>query len=122
MEDSATKRSVIRVPQDVDADSAAQYQHRLSADTGADPPSGRVILCTFRSVSSKDTLTEKTMTMPNRCPGCGKPLLPERSMLYCTKKCMEKHAQSQRPPASIKKEVERLMEQYNEGGWKPEVW
>lgn len=59
------------------------------------------------------------MTM--KCAYCGKGLLSEEAkrLGYCNFKCHDKDKSSEKGKTNVATEVEKLMEQYNSGGWKP---
>lgn len=56
-----------------------------------------------------------------RCPFCGKPFDPMESeaYAYCSMKCKDQHTQEQITKRKAKSEADRLLEQYQRGGWKP---
>jgi hypothetical protein len=56
-----------------------------------------------------------------RCAYCYKPLLSKEAidMGYCSGKCLDKMRVESRDSKKVRAEVDRLMKQYERGGWKP---
>ena len=53
------------------------------------------------------------------CPRCGEPVQYE-DFVYCTVKCKEKAESEEQSEHTVRREVDKLLEQYDRGGWKTE--